>query len=171
MIYYFAYGSNLHPMRLMDRVPSAEFVEISSLEGYRLTFHKKSTDGSSKCNIFEAEKENDIVYGAIYKIDEAHKNDLDKIEGKGHGYIDNQLSIVVKGKEYLCFTYLAQQSHIVDDLHPYHWYKEMVVLGSKYLDFPVKYTEAIESITPIDDSDVKRKAENEILLRKMRDYI
>ena len=55
-------------MRLMDRVPSAELVEISSLEGYRLTFHKKSTDGSSKCNIFEAEKENDIVYGAIYKI-------------------------------------------------------------------------------------------------------
>ena len=52
IINYFAYGSNLHPMRLMERVPSAKFVGTVEIKKYRLTFHKKSIDDSSKCNMF-----------------------------------------------------------------------------------------------------------------------
>ena len=74
MIYYFAYGSNLHPMRLMERVPSAELVGVAKHPNHALTFHKRSNDGSSKCNMFNSES--DLIYGAIYKLKPEHKNEL-----------------------------------------------------------------------------------------------
>ena len=83
-IYYFAYGSNLHPVRLMERVPSAEFVGVIKQPRYRLAFHKKSRDGSGKCNILESDSELDQVFGVIYQLNPLHKNDLDRFEGNGH---------------------------------------------------------------------------------------
>jgi len=87
MIYYFAYGSNLHPMRLMERVPSAELIGVATHPSHRLTFHKKSNDGSSKCNMYNSGSETDLIYGAIYKLKPEHKDELDRFEGKGCGYI------------------------------------------------------------------------------------
>lgn len=87
MIYYFAYGSNLHPTRLMERVPSAEFIGVATHPSHRLTFHKKSNDGSSKCNMYNSGSETDLIYGAIYKLKPEHKDELDRFEGKGCGYI------------------------------------------------------------------------------------
>ena len=110
MIYYFAYGSNLHPMRLMERVPSAELVGVAKHPNHVLTFHKKSNDGSSKCNMFNSGS--GLIFGAIYKLNPEHKNELDRFEGKGYGYIDNQITLEHNETEYSCFTYLAQQSHI-----------------------------------------------------------
>lgn len=82
MIHYFAYGSNLHPVRLMKRVPSAELVGVIKHSCHRLSFHKKSNDGSGKCNMLETGADSDHVYGAIYKLKPEHKKDLDKYEGK-----------------------------------------------------------------------------------------
>lgn len=170
MIYYFAYGSNLHPMRLMERVPSVELIGIAKHSGYRLTFHKKSNDGSSKCNMFESSSEDDEIIGAIYKLNPNHKNDLDGFEGKGCGYIDNQIMLSHGGSEYTCFTYLAQQSHIVSDLKPYHWYKALVVLGAKYLCFPSEYISSIETVESIEDPDTKRRREKKLLIERIINY-
>ena len=51
-ILYFAYGSNMFSRRLKHstRVPSAEVVGVGSIKGYRLTFDKRSNDGSGKCD-------------------------------------------------------------------------------------------------------------------------
>lgn len=170
MLYYFAYGSNLHPMRLMERVPSATLVGVVELNNFRLTFHKKSTDGSSKCNLFESEKDTDIVHGAIYEIDDRQKNALDDFEGKGSGYIDTQIKLSYQEREYLCFTYLAQQSYIIDNLRPYNWYKEIVLLGATYLEFPRSYIERIESVDTMEDLDTQRREEKEALIQKIRKY-
>jgi gamma-glutamylcyclotransferase len=90
---YFAYGSNLHPLRLIERVPSESWVGVIELTKHRLMFHKHSTDGSSKCNLVPTGSEADLIYGAIYEIDPAQKPDLDRVEGKGRGYLDHQLSL------------------------------------------------------------------------------
>jgi hypothetical protein len=66
MIHYFAYGSNLHPVRLIERVPSANLVGVIGLSKHRLAFQKRSKDGSSKCNLFQTGSASDLVYGAIY---------------------------------------------------------------------------------------------------------
>ena len=169
-IHYFAYGSNLHPVRLIERVPSAVLIGVCELPGFRLTFHKKSNDGSSKCNMFSASKETDVVHGAIYEINNEHKQNLDKFEGKGYGYIDTQISILHDETQYNCFTYIAQQSHIVDNLAPYHWYKNMVILGAKYLNFPTNYVSLIESVISKEDPDEKRRKEKNILLERMTKF-
>ena len=168
MIYYFAYGSNLHPVRLIERVPSAELVGVARHPNHKLVFHKKSNDDSSKCNMLNSGS--GLVYGAIYKLKPEHKNELDRFEGVGCGYIDNQITLERNEIEYNCFTYLAQKSHIVGNLKPYHWYKKLVVLGAKYLDFPDTYLSSIEAVDSIEDPDPIRRREREALIERVINY-
>ena len=119
MIHYFAYGSNLHPARLKERVPSAELVGVVELACHCLAFHKRSNDESAKCNIAYTGVGSDSVHGAIYTLHPEHKTILDSFEGSG--YTDERINLLHEGNEYTCFTYFARESHIVDNLKPYHW--------------------------------------------------
>ena len=170
LLYYFAYGSNLHPVRLLKRVPSANLLGVAVLDKHRLVFHKKSQDGSSKCNLVYTGNKSDGIYGAIYQIDSAHKRALDSFEGNGNGYDDNQLTVKLHGKEYSTFTYFAQPSHIADGLKPYHWYKNLVVLGAKHLQFPDAYVRFIESIESVEDSDQIRRIQHQRLIERILLY-
>lgn len=168
MLYYFAYGSNLHPLRLQQRVTSATLLGVSCLNGYRLFFHKRSIDGSGKCSISATGNHGDVVHGAIYTLAQTDKAVLDAYEGKGAGYLDRPVVLEYKDRPYSCFTYQAQLAYIDDDLRPYRWYKEMVVLGAKYLGFPKDYQRFIESVSAVDDPDGRRRRKQEPLLRRMR---
>ena len=169
MLHYFAYGSNLHPVRLGKRISSAELIGAVELTGYRLKFHKTSEDESGKCNAFATGSSSDLIHGALYQLAFEHKPILDRIEGTGHGgYIPSEISVRHRHHEYACFTYLAEPSHLNDDLEPYHWYKQLVVLGAKYLNFPEAYIASIESVKSKKDPNQKRWQENQTLLRKIR---
>ena len=171
MLHYFAYGSNLHPVRLIERIPSAELIGAVELPGYRLEFHKTSEDGSGKCNAFATGLPSDLIHGALYQLAFEHKPILDRIEGTGNGgYIASEISVWHGHHEYACFTYLAKPSHINDNLEPYHWYKQLVVLGAKYLEFPEAYIESIESVKSKEDPNQKRRQENQTLLQKIRKF-
>ena len=169
-MYYFAYGSNLHPVRLTDRVPSAELVGVAMHPHHRLTFHKRSHDGSSKCNIFPSGSVSDVIHGAIYKIKPEHKPALDRFEGKGNGYLDNQITLSCHGNDYRCFTYFAQTAHITDNLMPYHWYKTLVLLGARYLKFPDSYIATIEEIESMQDPDLARRKEMDALIERIIEH-
>jgi len=171
LLYYFAYGSNLHPVRLRDRVSSAELLDVIELKKYCLAFHKKSQDGSSKCNLVHTGEESDGVFGAIYQIDSAHKQALDCFEGKGNGYHESQLTVELHGKEHSCFTYFAQQSYIENNLKPYHWYKNLVVLGAKHLQFPDGYVRSIELIESVEDPDEARRKHHALLIEEILNYL
>lgn len=167
MLTYFAYGSNLHPLRLTERVPSARMIGSVELANHRLAFHKRSHDGSGKCNLQQTGMGTDRVFGAIYDLDPEHKPLLDRHEGVGSGYLDEPLEIVYQGQTYDCFTYRAQTSHIVDHLLPYHWYKQLVLLGARYCEFPPAYIAAIEAVSSIDDADAERSEAHDVLIQKM----
>lgn len=156
LLYYLAYGSNLHPVRLRERVPSAELLDVVELRHYRLAFQKRGQDGSSKSNLARTGEE------GIYQIDSAHKPILDRIEGKGNGYHDRQLPVGLHGKGYASLTYLAQPSYIENNLKPYHWYQTLVVLGAKYLRFPNAYVRSIESIESLESGRRKPDATSKI---------
>ena len=84
-LYYLAYGSNLHPVRLQNRVPSANFMGLVAMPGYRLCFHKRHhDDNSGKCNMYWTSEDNDVVYGAIYEMHSSEKSLLDQCEGTGN---------------------------------------------------------------------------------------
>jgi len=158
-------------MRLLERVPSTNLLGVAELDKHRLAFHKKSQDGSSKCNLVRTGNKCDGVYGAIYQMDSAHKQDLDSFEGNGNGYLDSQLTVELYGKERSCFTYFAQETHIADGLKPYHWYKNLVVLGARHLQFPDVYVRSIELIESVEDPDETRRKKHELLIEEILNYL
>ena len=166
MNYYFAYGSNLHPLRLRERVPSAEFVSVAGYQGHRIVFEKRGRDGSGKCTLVYTDCGEDIAYGAIYTLDPEHKPILDRYEGPG--YRERQITVDCDGSIFTCFTYIARQSHRSNNLMPYHWYKQLVMAGARYHRFPEYYISALESIDSIEDPDENRRRKHAVLVENIR---
>lgn len=142
---YAAYGSNLHPMRLQaaDRCPSARLLGTSRLPGWRLEFHKRGRDGSTKCNIVPTQVSGDQVYLAVYEVSDGEEAALDDVEGFGYG--QSWIEIGLDGQRLTAKTYLAHAEVVVHEA-PYTWYKEMVVLGARYHGFPQEYVDRIRSV-------------------------
>ena len=151
---YAAYGSNLHPLRLGKRTPSARLLGTAPLHGWELTFHKRSRDGSGKCTIAPG---GDGVHVAIYEIDSADKQELDRIEGLGCGYDETRLSVPEFGS---CATYVAQDSYLDASLPVYDWYRELVLLGARFHNFPITYVNLIEELEAISDPNEDRHLRN-----------
>ena len=74
MIYYFAYGSNLHHLQMKRRCPNCQFIKKMILHNYDLTFR-------SKYGAADIEKKNGKkVYGALYVISKSAERKLDIYE-------------------------------------------------------------------------------------------
>ena len=150
---YAAYGSNLHPIYLKKRISSARLIGTGFLPDRSLRFHKRSVDGSGKCNIFSGDSG---VYIAIFDISIMDKGVLDEIEGLGSGYSEVLLSVPGFGD---CYSYVAKESHIDDALVPFDWYKELVLVGAREHRFPEEYLNEIDAIAACPDSDSSRREE------------
>jgi len=153
-LHYLAYGSNLHPRRLQQRVPSARVIGTVGLMGWQLKFHKRGQDASAKCNIIQTGKTADVVYGAIYAIQASEKNELDKVEGLNAGYSLAHIEIAEVG---IAFYYVADEKYIDSDLLPFDWYKELVVAGGRFHAFPETYLAQINNVNAIPDFDTARQ--------------
>lgn len=166
---YAAYGSNLHPVRLQERVPSAELLGTGVVSGRELRFHKRSfVDGSGKCDIVPGDG---LVHVAVYDVPEDEKPLLDGFEGLGKGY---RVEIVDVPGFSPCFTYVAMDDHVDASLRPYDWYVRLVLIGCAYHGFPRDYVQAI-AIPVLDDAweldedpDAERRAAAEEVLRAAR---
>ena len=74
MIYYFAYGSNLHHLQMKKRCRNCKFIKKIILHNYNLTFR-------SKYGAADIEKKNGKkVYGALYIISRSAEKRLDLYE-------------------------------------------------------------------------------------------
>lgn len=134
--------------RLIDRVPSATFISIAKLKEHRLQFHKKSKDGSGKCNAEYTSNPNDCVIGVVLEISASEKDALDRKEGLG--YEDKTVSVLMEnGEQIEVVTYYATK--IDATLKPYHWYKEHVLRGAKENNLPTVYISMIEKTESLPD--------------------
>lgn len=157
---YFAYGSNLSSVRLIQRVPSVRLVAIGTLFHHRLAFHKIGLDGSAKCDAYFTGNRDDFILGAVYRISPSHKPRLDRAEGLGKGYITKMISVVTKtGEEIQAFLYSA--TSIDRHRKPFHWYKEHVLQGMREHDFPDRYIANAAAVQSVADHDMER-AEREL---------
>jgi len=157
LLRYFAYGSNMHPARLRERIPSCKFIDVVKLNGWALKFHKRSKDGSGKCNIISTNNRADHVYGVLYELPKEEKADLDKIEAVGFGYHNKTIEIQSYSE---VFTYQADSDYIDESLKPYTWYKEYLVQGAQLHGIPNDYIEFLASIEAIQDPDASREERN-----------
>ncbi|WP_447968658.1 gamma-glutamylcyclotransferase family protein [Nitrospira sp. M1] len=154
-MYYFAYGSNLSIRRLRHRLPSASVVCVASLPGHRLLFHKKSQDGSAKCDAMYTGDADDVVIGVVYEIETVEKPRLDIFEERGYGYEEKTVKVSTsQGQQIDAMTYYALD--IDSTLDPYHWYKEHVLRGAREHQFPIAYLQWLERVPSIPDSNHER---------------
>lgn len=148
---YAAYGSNLHPLRLSERISSARLVGTGNVPDWSLHFHKRSNDGSGKCSILAG---GDGIHVAVFDVSSADKLVLDRIEGLNVGYAETSLSVVGVGD---CVAYIAETSHVDDSLLPYDWYKELVLSGARFHGFPESYLDGISQQPACLDPDPVRR--------------
>ena len=123
---YFAYGSNMLTERLQDRVPSAEPVTTAHLPGRTLRFHKRSQDGSGKCNLIDALEESVAVHGVLFQFATDDFSALDEAEHRGYGYKRCRVHPQTADGSVEAFAYVAQPAYVDDALLPYDWYQALV---------------------------------------------
>ena len=158
----FAYGSNMCSFRLKLRVPSADSFAIGFLKRHSLHWHKRSNDGSGKCDAEITTSESDIVWGVLYKIKQSEKRCLDEAEGLGSGYAEKEVDIVTEQGVVRALMYYATKKD--SSLRPYHWYKAFVVAGAREHGLPEHYLRILETVQSIEDPDSKRSDRNERVL-------
>ena len=74
MLYYFAYGSNLHHLQMKRRCPNCRFIKKITLNNYKLTFRSKYGAADIERKIGKK------VYGALYIISKTAEKRLDVYE-------------------------------------------------------------------------------------------
>lgn len=135
--------------RLRCRVPSCRPVSIAKLSGYQLRFHKRSKDGSAKCDAYYTGDRADFVWGVVFEIAATEKSSLDAAEGKGAGYEDRNVQLTLpSGEQVEAVTYVAQAQAIDLSLPVYSWYKDFVATGA--LEHRLDEAYVARNITPID---------------------
>ncbi|HRP35604.1 MAG TPA: gamma-glutamylcyclotransferase [Gammaproteobacteria bacterium] len=164
--YYLAYGSNLHPLRLAQRVPSARLVGTTPLPGYRLAFHKRGMDGSAKCDLELTDDSGSLAYGAVYSLATPDIARLDRLEDLGTGYFKEQVTLRVDGVALSAFVYFASHTHVAPDLLPFDWYLGFVLAGARRHGFPAEYVAQVAAVPhQTDPNEGRRRGMLELLER------
>lgn len=158
MVLYFAYGSNIHPRRLEKRVGEVESLGVDSIDGRSLTFDKRGADRSAKCNL--RVRRGERAFGACYRLRPDQWGLLEEFEP---GYQASELEL---GSGRSARVFLAE-ADLVDE-PPFSWYRDIVVCGMQYFDFPLEYREAARSVSAIPDAEPERAAAMEAELELMR---
>ena len=123
-VIHFAYGSNMSVRRLQDRVSSARLLGMGWLQGWlpdhRLAFHKRSKDGSGKCDVVPSDT--CTVYGVLFQIDSTQETTLDHCEGLNSGYRKKEVRVRVSEERcMLASLYYADNASVDPTLKPYSW--------------------------------------------------
>ena len=154
----FAYGSNMLSSRIQARCPSARALGIAKLLDHELKWHKRSQDGSGKCDVVQTNDESRIVYGVLYEIAESEKSALDKAEGLANGYEERKVQVMFGGAPRVTSVYAATRTD--SSLKPYTWYKAFVVAGANEHKLPSEYISQLEAVEADQDPDSKRHERN-----------
>lgn len=164
---YFAYGSNIHPARLQERIGNTAPVGVARVRGYDLQFNKRGSDGSGKCNIVVTGRRADHVLGTIYEVSLAQFKDLMQHEP---GYRPSAITVEIESQVHAAATFVANADRVDDGLVPFEWYHRMVVSGLNHFDFPVEYIERVHQVTSVPDSEQSRAADIEETLARISEY-
>jgi hypothetical protein len=125
-------------------------------------WHKKSTDGSGKCDILATGVAIDIVWAVLFEVALSEKPTLDRAEGLGSGYEQKTVNILSCYGPIEAIAYYA--TSINSSCAPYSWYKALVVAGAREHKLPSSYVLELESVLSIADADEGRCARAEALL-------
>jgi gamma-glutamylcyclotransferase len=159
---YLAYGSNMWPRRIEQRLGHCKVLGVVSLAGYALRFHKRGRDGSGKCDAFHSGNPTDSLYGVVYSLSQAQRGMLDEFEGPG--YVSRDLSVSAQSGNFTAYAYVARPEHVDAELRPFDWYKSIVLAGARAHALPAHYIENIVAVKSSPDLDTDRDSQHQALL-------
>lgn len=155
-IIYLAYGSNLHPARLRERIGNVELLDVVRLAGWRLIFDKHGADGSAKANLRPVPGGDSVAWAAAWSIERRQLPLLDRFEGCGRGYETIRFEVPVSGAPVDALAYLAPSHWTSPDLQPFDWYRDLIVAGARCHRLPDQYIESIAATLSMRDPDTQR---------------
>jgi len=139
---------------------SCALVTAAVLKEHTLKFHKKSKDGSGKCNAYYTGSKQDEVIGVVFDIHCKEKPNLDGAEGICRGYHEKRIYLESADGIIEAFMYEADSWAIDDFMRPYTWYKDFVVQGAREHGLPEDYIRQIEAVPADQDLDESRDEAN-----------
>lgn len=160
--YYFGYGSNLLSKRIRVQNKSAERVGMGKLDNYRLDFadtrvnpqyYSSRWAGSPATIILH---ENSTVYGAVWRINDADLQELDRQEGvECNIYKPIELNVFVEKlqKEIKCRSYqlVFNPETPIDPVNreetrkPSKTYLNVIINGAIESELPFSYVEFLKT--------------------------
>lgn len=131
--YYFAYGSNMLPECLIERIGKFHTAFKAVFPRHKFIYNKKSIDGTAKANV---ESDDDAeVHGVCFEIDESDLAILKKYEG---GYDQRNIEIVTdNGNITQAVTYISTSTDT--SLIASEEYKNIVRKGAEHWGLSKSY--------------------------------
>jgi len=126
MIYYFAYGSNLHHLQMKKRCPKCRYIKKFVLNNFELTFRNKGGWADIQ------RKNNKKVYGGLYIISKFAESRLDKYED--YPIIYKKMYFKYKSKKVMTYT-MVRKTKLVS---PTNRYLNIVKQGYKDCKINIK---------------------------------
>lgn len=150
--YYFAYGSNMNPERVVRRKMAFHSAEPGRLSHYRLAFNKRSVKypGAASANVVP--HEHAITEGVAYRLTVPEQIEaMDPFEGYPHRYNRLALPIQMPDEEVLAWVYIANLEFIIEGLNPTKWYLDHLLAGREFLSHD--YYRALQQTPVLPDTD------------------
>jgi gamma-glutamylcyclotransferase (GGCT)/AIG2-like uncharacterized protein YtfP len=134
----FAYGSNMHSERMLERIPGALARGRARLAGRRLVINKHGRDGSAKANL--AHDATGFVWGVVWELSLEEVRALDRHEA---GYERVIVPIETEDGPAEAEAYVSER--LSPEALPYDWYVEHLVRGARAFGFPDDYVAWLEA--------------------------
>ena len=108
------------------------------------------------------------MVGVLYDIQNpTQKSILDEIEGEQFGWDAIEVEVCNKNASCRAFTYTASVNSSQQSAPPYHWYREIVLIGAQFHGLPGEFIEQIYKTESQPDLDQARNKLNQRLVAQL----
>jgi gamma-glutamylcyclotransferase (GGCT)/AIG2-like uncharacterized protein YtfP len=147
-MFYFAYGSNMHPGQMRNRCPGCSFGAAARLRDYQLAFSRPwaAWGGGGVADIQPSP--GSIVEGVVWEITESDRDTLDKYEEYPTAYTRKDVAVeTFDGKTLAAFAYHARP---IGSYRPGRRYLQQLIDGARAHGLSPGYIASLEAI-PTED--------------------
>jgi gamma-glutamylcyclotransferase len=158
----FAYGSNMCSGRLAAYEVTPFRARGALLKRHKLSFRKRSQDGSGKADVVPSRSGGARVWGVLYEVD---PQGLARLDGGEQGYQRRRVKVHLRnGRRTKVWIYVSARNQRDESLHSYTWYKRFLVEGAKEHRLPRSYVASLEGIVAIQDPNRERDRRKRYLI-------
>ena len=153
MITYFAYGSNMNPERIGERIGRVPIGRSASLRDYVLRFSARSKDDLRTGYGNIEPQAGSIVHGVAYDLTEEELGKIDVYEGVawGHYYRETvELATEQEGR-ISAIAYVTCAEWVSEGLKPPRWYLDHLLAGRDLL--PQEYAQWLAEHRVLENQD------------------